>query len=224
MGRQTRRREAGKGPTDPAFYVPAALAAVLAVVLVVEIAVGAFVVGSSQPSASGAGRPVSPYIEDMQRDQPASVWYDVVGDALALRIDASAIVAARVNNYPEFGPEGTRIPQDLGEATAVLPLVEGRSFVAAQTIKSWNEERKGWLGGYSTSVEYFDGNGGLVGCVSYDPGFPGDGVAVLAEGTIYRMEGDQSAVIAYLDDLVARLSDLESFRNEERTASSTAND
>lgn len=225
MGRQAKPREAGEGSTALPFRAPAVVAALLAVACVAALAAAAaVVVNASQPSAPADGRSPSLYVEDLPRDQPAPAWYDVDGDALALRIDEPSIASARVNNYPAFGAEGTRIPQDLGEATGVLSLVEGRTFVASQTIEAWNKEREGWVGGYSTSVEFFDGNGDLVGCVSYNPAFPGDGVAVLAEGTIYCMDGDQSEAIAYLDDLVARLSGLESLQSSERTASSIAYD
>lgn len=40
-------------------------------------------------------------------------------------------------------------------------------------------------------------------------GFPGRTAALIADGTIYAMEGDQSEVVALLDDLVSRYAGLD---------------
>lgn len=148
-------------------------------------------------------------VDDRERDQPAPVWYEIDGDVLTLRIDKARIERATVYNYPVFGSKGERALDDVDEALALADLVDGCTFAAAQTLESWNKEREGWSGGYSTSVKLLDGNGDCVGWVEYDPAFPGDGVAVLADGLIYQMEGDQSAVIGLLDRLVQRLSEPE---------------
>ncbi len=148
-------------------------------------------------------------VDDRERDQPLPIWYEIGGDELALRIDESRIVSATVYNYPVFGSEGKRSLDDLDEAKSFLSLVNGKTFTACQTLDSWNKEREGWSGGYSTSIEFLDGNGDCAGKVNYNPAFPGGGVAVLADGLIYRMEGDQSAVIGLLDKLVQRLSESE---------------
>lgn len=219
-GRTERGDSAGEVPTTFPYRALVIGAAVLAVACVaaaaVMIASAADIVRPSTPAADG---PAAMYVEDRHRDQPLPVWYEVDGDVLSLRIDEGLIESARVDNYPAFGPEGTRVPETLSEATAVLPLVEGRTFTAAQTIESWNKGQEGMAGGYDASVSFFDGNGDLVGCVSYNPAFPGDGVAVIADGTIYCMDGDQRAVIDYLNDLVERLSGLECFKNDEGMAS-----
>lgn len=219
-GRTERGGSAGEVPTTFPYRALVIGAAVLAVACVAAAAVMiASAAGIVRPSTPAADGPAAMYVEDRHRDQPLPVWYEVDGDVLSLRIDEGLIESARVDNYPAFGPEGTRVPETLSEATAVLPLVEGRTFTAAQTIESWNEEGKGMAGGYHASVSFFDGNGDLVGCVSYNPAFPGDGVAVIADGTIYCMDGDQRAVIDYLNDLVERLSGLECFKNDEGMAS-----
>lgn len=219
-GRTKRSGAAGEVPTTFPYRALVIGAAVLAVACVaaaaVMIASAAEIVRPSAPVADG---PVAMYVEDRHRDQPLPVWYEVDGDVLSLRIDEDAIESARVDNYPAFGPEGTRVPETLSEAAAVLPLMEGRTFTAAQTMESWNKEQENMVGGYHASVSFFDGNGDLVGCVSYNPAFPGDGVAVHAEGTIYCMDGDQGAVIDYLNDLVERLSGLGCFKNDEGMAS-----
>lgn len=146
-------------------------------------------------------------VDDRERDQPAPIWYEIDGDVLALHIDKASIERATVYNYPVFGPEGERTLDNVDEALALADMVDGRTFVAVQTLESWSKEREGWSGGYSTSVKLLDGNGDCVGWVEYDPAFPGDGVAVVADGLIYQMEGDQSAVIDLLGKLVQRLSE-----------------
>lgn len=215
-------RSGSAGEASSAFPYRALVigAAVLAVACVAAAAVMiASAVDIVRPDAPAADSRTAMYVEDRHRDQPLPAWYEVDGDVLLLCIDEDLIVSARVDNYPAFGPEGTRVPETLSEATAVLPLVGGRTFTAVQTTESWSKEQEGMTGGYNASVSFFDGNGDLVGCISYNPAFPGDGVAVIADGTIYRMDGDQSAVIDYLNDLVERLSGLECFKNDEGMAS-----
>lgn len=219
-GRTDRGGSAGEAS---AAFPYRALVIGVAVLAVACVAAAAVMIASAadtvRPGAPVADGPAAMYVEDRRRDQPLPAWYEVDGDVLSLRIDEDLIASARVDNYPAFGPEGTRVPETLSEATFVLPLVEGRTFTAVQTIESWNKEQEGMAGGYDASVSFFDGNGDLVGCISYNPAFPGDGVAVIADGTIYTMDGDQQAVIDYLNDLVERLSGLECFKNDEGMAS-----
>ena len=200
------------------------MAVLIAAVLIAAcVAVaGAFVflvlnVGA-QRDGVGASRDVPLYVEDRRRDQPLPTWCEVEGDVLTLRVDESRIARVTVYNYPTFGPEGERPLADMDEAKSFLAMVNGRTFTACQTIDSWNKEREGLAGGYNTSVEFLDGNGDRVGLVSFDPAYPGDGIAVVEGGMIYQMDGDQSAVVAYLDDLVARLSGLESLQRREGMA------
>lgn len=114
---------------------------------------------------------------------------------------------AEVHNYPVFGSSGVRSLNDVAAMENLLGLVNGKTFSAAQSVHAWNESRKDYVGGYSSSVVFFDKDGSCCGNVQFDPGFPGDGVAIIARDTIYCMDGDQSALIDALDEQVTRLRD-----------------
>ena len=192
---------------------PLRRAAVIAVVLSAACVVLIFVVVASMiaPNQFGQTEAVAPegsFIgENRDGDRQVPAWYKIDGSALVLCIERSHIDRTIVHTYPRFGPKGTRELDDRDKVLSLFDLVEDRSFTAAQTINSWNKEQTDWIGGYNTTVELLDQNSECCGRISYNPEYPGAGVAVVTEGVIYTLEGDQSAVIELLDDKVDSLAD-----------------
>lgn len=137
--------------------------------------------------------------------ETVSDWYSIDGDVLTVRIDEAAVSRAELYNYPMFGASGNRPLRDEEAVKNLLGLVNGKTFAAAQSLDSWEQARKDYVGGYSTAVSFFDARGVCYGKVQYDPGYPGEGVAIIARETIYCMDGDQAALIDALDDLVTSL-------------------
>ena len=157
----------------------------------------------SQPRSDGL-----PKASDGARGGDSAVaWFSLEGDALSVEIDEDSVSYAEVYNYPTFGPSGTRSLNDAAAVKNLIGLVNGKTFTAAQSVSAWNKSREGYVGGYSSAVSFFDESGSRCGIMQFDPGFPGDGMAIIAQDTIYCMEGDQTALIDALDELVDRLRD-----------------
>lgn len=158
------------------------------------------------PSPTGFGG-LPEASDGSRKSDPAVAWFAVEGDALTVEIDEASVSYAEVYNYPTFGPSGTRSLNDAAAVKNLIGLVNGKTFSAAQSVSAWNKSREGYAGGYSTAVSFFDESGSRCGDIRFDPSFPGDGMAIIAQDTIYCMEGDQTALIDALDELVDRLRD-----------------
>ena len=84
--------------------------------------------------------------------------------------------------------------------------MNGRTFSGTQTLESLQPENPldVVVGGYSITVSFVDAIDTGEKTFTYDPSFPGNGVAMIEDDLIYVMDDDPE-LPATLEDLVASL-------------------
>ena len=132
-------------------------------------------------------------------------------------IDASRIRMAAISNYPRLGPDPFRYTQNQATIEQAVLCLESARFMRWDGYDAFVESRKHLSGGYASSLTLEDTSGKTAVSIYFDPGVPqasqraegvqdkssgNNGVYMIESGVCYVMEGDQSPLIALLEELV----------------------
>lgn len=145
--------------------------------------------------------------------------YDVSASSIAFEesIDASRIRMVAISNYPRLGPNPFRYTQDRAIIEKATLCLEGARFTRWDGYDAFMESQKHLAGGYASSLALEDASGNTAASIYFDPGVSrasrhaeddqdkssGDtGIYMLENNACYVMEGDQSLLIALLEELV----------------------
>lgn len=174
------------------------LAACVVIIVAVVVAFGGF----------GRSATVGDY------DVPALAT--VEGDTLIVDdpIDAGQVAYLRISNYPElsFAPPGTALASDRGLIERACGLLSGARFVPWDGYVRYEEETRYSVGGYASSLALLDADQEVLLSISYDPGIvnigegPGEGICVRIGEMCCVMEGDQGAIVDFIDECVESAS------------------
>lgn len=174
------------------------LAACVVIIVAVVVAFGGF----------GRSATVGDY------DVPALAT--VEGDTLIVDdpIDAGQVAYLRISNYPElsFAPPGTALASDRGLIERACGLLSGARFVPWDGYARYEEETRYSVGGYVSSLALLDADQEALLSISYDPGIvnigegPGEGICIRLGEICCVMEGDQGAIVDFIDECVESAS------------------
>ena len=174
------------------------LAACVVIIVAVVVAFGGF----------GRSATVGDY------DVPALAT--VEGDTLIVDdpIDAGQVAYLRISNYPElsFAPPGTALASDRGLIERACGLLSGARFVPWDGYARYEEETRYSVGGYVSSLALLDADQEVLLSISYDPGIvnigegPGEGICIRLGEICCVMEGDQGAIVDFIDECVESAS------------------
>lgn len=174
------------------------LAACVVIIVAVVVAFGGF----------GRSATVGDY------DVPALAT--VEGDTLIVDdpIDAGQVAYLRISNYPElsFAPPGTALASDRGLIERACDLLSGARFVPWDGYAQYEEETSRSAGGYASSLALLDADQEALLSISYDPGIvnigegPGEGICIRIGEICCVMEGDQGAIVDFIDECVESAS------------------
>lgn len=174
------------------------LAACVVIIVAVVVAFGGF----------GRSATVGDY------DVPALAT--VEGDALIVDdpIDAGQVAYLRISNYPElsFAPPGTALASDRGLIERACDLLSGARFVPWDGYARYEEETRYSVGGYASSLALLGADQEAFLSISYDPGIasigegPGEGICIRLGEMCCVMEGDQGAIVDFIDECVESAS------------------
>lgn len=174
------------------------LAACVVIIVAVVVAFGGF----------GRSATVGDY------DVPALAT--VEGDTLIVDdpIDAGQVAYLRISSYPElsFAPPGTALASDRGLIERACDLLSGAWFVPWDGYARYEEETRYSVGGYASSLALLDADQEALLSISYDPGIasigegPGEGICIRIGEMCCVMEGDQGAIVDFIDECVESAS------------------
>ena len=174
------------------------LAACVVIIVAVVVAFGGF----------GRSATVGDY------DVPALAT--VEGDTLIVDdpIDAGQVAYLRISNYPElsFAPPGTALASDRGLIERASDLLSGARFVPWGGYAQYEEETSRSAGGYASSLALLGADQEAFISISYDPGIasigegPGEGICIRIGEMCCVMEGDQGAIVDFIDECVESAS------------------
>lgn len=174
------------------------LAACVVIIVAVVVAFGGF----------GRSATVGDY------DVPALAT--VEGDTLIVDdpIDAGQVAYLRISNYPElsFAPPGTALASDRELIERACGLLSGARFVPWDGYARYEEETRYSVGGYASSLALLDADQEVLLSISYDPGIvnigegPGEGICIRIGEMCCVMEGDQGAIVDFIDECVESAS------------------
>lgn len=174
------------------------LAACVVIIVAVVVAFGGF----------GRSATVGDY------DVPALAT--VEGDTLIVDdpIDAGQVAYLRISNYPElsFAPPGTALASDRELIERACGLLSGARFVPWDGYARYEEETRYSVGGYASSLALLDADQEALLSISYDPGIvnigegPGEGICIRIGEICCVMEGDQGAIVDFIDECVESAS------------------
>ena len=174
------------------------LAACVVIIVAVVVAFGGF----------GRSATVGDY------DVPALAT--VEGDTLIVDdpIDAGQVTYLRISNYPElsFAPPGTALASDRGLIERACDLLSGARFVPWDGYAQYEEETSRSAGGYASSLALLGADQEASLSISYDPGIasigegPGEGICIRLGEMCCVMEGDQGAIVDFIDECVESAS------------------
>ena len=174
------------------------LAACVVIIVAVVVAFGGF----------GRSATVGDY------DVPALAT--VEGDTLIVDdpIDAGQVAYLRISSYPElsFAPPGTALASDRGLIERACGLLSGARFVPWDGYARYEEETRYSVGGYASSLALLDADQEALLSISYDPGIasigegPGEGICIRIGEMCCVMEGDQGAIVDFIDECVESAS------------------
>lgn len=174
------------------------LAACVVIIVAVVVAFGGF----------GRSATVGDY------DVPALAT--VEGDTLIVDdpIDAGQVAYLRISSYPElsFAPPGTALASDRGLIERACGLLSGARFVPWDGYARYEEETRYSVGGYASSLALLDADQEVLLSISYDPGIvnigegPGEGICIRIGEMCCVMEGDQGAIVDFIDECVESAS------------------
>lgn len=174
------------------------LAAYVVIIVAVVVAFGGF----------GRSATVGDY------DVPALAT--VEGDTLIVDdpIDAGQVAYLRISNYPElsFAPPGTALASDRELIERACGLLSGARFVPWDGYARYEEETRYSVGGYASSLALLDADQEALLSISYDPGIvnigegPGEGICIRIGEICCVMEGDQGAIVDFIDECVESAS------------------
>ena len=131
---------------------------------------------------------------------------DLHDQKLTFHVDEQSVEALHLYCYPRFAGR-EHVIEDQETIQSVLKLVNGRTFSGTQTLESLQPENPldVVVGGYSITVSFVDAIDTGEKTFTYDPSFPGNGVAMIEDDLIYVMDDDPDELLATLEDLVAGL-------------------
>ena len=174
------------------------LAACVVIIVAVVVAFGGF----------GRSATVGDY------DVPALAT--VEGDTLIVDdpIDAGQVAYLRISNYPElsFAPPGTALASDREPIERACGLLSGARFVPWDGYAQYEEEASRSAGGYASSLALLGADQEALLSISYDPGIvnigegPGEGICIRIGEICCVMEGDQGAIVDFIDECVESAS------------------
>ena len=174
------------------------LAACVVIIVAVVVAFGGF----------GRSATVGDY------DVPALAT--VEGDTLIVDdpIDAGQVAYLRISNYWElsFAPPGTALASDRELIERACGLLSGARFVPWDGYARYEEETRYSVGGYASSLALLDADQEALLSISYDPGIvnigegPGEGICIRLGEICCMMEGDQGAIVDFIDECVESAS------------------
>lgn len=174
------------------------LAACVVIIVAVVVAFGGF----------GRSATVGDY------DVPALAT--VEGDTLIVDdpIDAGQVAYLRISNYPElsFAPPGTALASDRGLIERACDLLSGARFVPWDGYAQYEEETSRSAGGYASSLALLGADQEAFLSISYDPGIAsigegsGEGICIRLGEMCCVMEGDQGAIVDFIDECVESAS------------------
>lgn len=174
------------------------LAACVVIIVAVVVAFGGF----------GRSATVGDY------DVPALAT--VEGDTLIVDdpIDAGQVAYLRISNYPElsFAPPGTALASDRELIERACDLLSGARFVPWDGYAQYEEETSRSAGGYASSLALLGADQEAFLSISYDPGIvnigegPGEGICIRISEICCVMEGDQGAIVDFIDECVESAS------------------
>lgn len=174
------------------------LAACVVIIVAVVVAFGGF----------GRSATVGDY------DVPALAT--VEGDTLIVDdpIDAGQVAYLRISSYPElsFAPPGTALASDRGLIERACGLLSGARFVPWDGYARYEEETRYSVGGYASSLALLDADQEALLSISYDPGIvnigegPGEGICIRIGEMCCVMEGDQGAIVDFIDECMESAS------------------
>lgn len=174
------------------------LAACVVIIVAVVVAFGGF----------GRSATVGDY------DVPALAT--VEGDTLIVDdpIDAGQVAYLRISNYPElsFAPPGTALASDRGLIERACDLLSGARFVPWDGYAQYEEETSRSAGGYASSLALLGADQEAFLSISYDPGIAsigegsGEGICIRLGEKCCVMEGDQGAIVDFIDECVESAS------------------
>lgn len=174
------------------------LAACVVIIVAVVVAFGGF----------GRSATVGDY------DVPALAT--VEGDTLIVDdpIDAGQVAYLRISNYRElsFAPPGTALASDRELIERACGLLSGARFVPWDGYARYEEETRYSVGGYASSLALLDADQEALLSISYDPGIvnigegPGEGICIRLGEICCMMEGDQGAIVDFIDECVESAS------------------
>lgn len=129
-------------------------------------------------------------------------------------IDAGQVAYLRISNYPElsFAPPGTALASDRGLIERACGLLSGARFVPWDGYVRYEEETRYSAGGYASSLALLDADQEAFLSISYDPGIasigegPGEGICIRLGEMCCVMEGDQGAIVDFIDECVESAS------------------
>ena len=174
------------------------LAACVVIIVAVVVAFGGF----------GRSATVGDY------DVPALATIE--GDTLIVEdpIDAGQVAYLRISNYPElsFAPPGTALASDRGLIERACDLLSGARFVPWDGYAQYEEEASRSTGGYASSLALLGADQEAFLSISYDPGIAsigegsGEGICIRLGEMCCVMEGDQGAIVDFIDECVESAS------------------
>lgn len=193
------------------------IAGLLALLCMMAIAI-AFAQGTSSLTVTEHDKPAAnmPISDNML---PPYRPYAVSASSIAFEksIDTSRIRTATISNYPRLGPNPFRYTQDRAIIEKATLCLEGARFTRWDGYDAFMESRKHLAGGYASSLALEDASGNTAASIYFNPGVSrasrhaeddqdkssGDtGIYMLENNACYVMEGDQSLLIALLEELV----------------------
>lgn len=193
------------------------IAGLLALLCMMAIAI-AFAQGTSSLTVTEHGKPAA-NMSISDNMLPPYRPYAVSASSIAFEenIDTSRICAATISNYPRLGPDPFRYTQNQAIIKKAALCLEGARFTRWDGYDAFMESRKHLAGGYASSLALEDASGNAAASIYFDPGVSrasqhveddqdkssGEaGIYMLENNACYVMEGDQSLLIALLEELV----------------------
>lgn len=183
-----------KAPKKALVGAVVGLAACVVIIVAVVVAFGGF--GRS----ATVGDYDVPALATVEGDTP------IVDDP----IDAGQVAYLRISNYPElsFAPPGTALASDRGLIERACDLLSGARFVPWDGYARYEEETRYSVGGYASSLALLDADQEALLSIFYDPGIasigegPGEGICIRIGEMCCVMEGDQGAIVDFIDECV----------------------
>lgn len=200
-------------PSKIAIGIAGLLALLCAAALAFGLAQGASNLTATEHDEPAASMAISDTMPSPYRP------YDVSASSIAFEesIDASRIRMVAISNYPRLGPNPFRYTQDQATIEKAVLCLEGARFMRWDGYDAFVESRKHLAGGYASSLTLEDTSGGAAASIYFDPGVPqasqctedvqdkssgNNGIYMIESDVCYVMEGDQSPLIALLEELV----------------------